>query len=146
MEHDFLSRTWSPLHKQKRDSRGPAGTKERLDTGMRFLGPVKKRRPLPLRKGSGSCVRVPGAPPLMVNGGSASTWGFCRLVMDVVEKTADEHGLLRGVEQSTIRADGEAIIGLMHGPSTNGSSRAMLQQTTGKEHQSCQGPRLGNAY
>jgi hypothetical protein len=57
--------------------------------------------------------------------------GVLQVAHGCVEKTADEHGRLRGVEQSTIKADGEAIIGLMHGPSTNGSSRAMLQQRTG---------------
>ena len=77
---------------------------------------------------------VPGSLPLKVNGGSASTWGALQVVHGCVEKTADEQGLLRGVEQSTIKTDGGAIIGLMHGHSTNGSSRDMLQQATGFEH------------
>jgi hypothetical protein len=72
--------------------------------------------------------------------------GVLQTAHGCVEKTADEHGLHHGVEQSTIEADGAAIIGLMHGPSTNGSSRAMLQQTTGFEHRSRRGPRRGNAY
>ena len=56
------------------------------------------------------------------------TWGVLQVAHGCVEKTADEHGLLRGVEQSTMKADGGAIIGLMHGQSTNGSSRDMMQQ------------------
>jgi hypothetical protein len=60
--------------------------------------------------------------------------GVLQVAHGCVEKTADKHGLLRGVEQSTIEADGVAIIGLMHGQSTNGSSRDMLQQATGFEH------------
>jgi hypothetical protein len=60
--------------------------------------------------------------------------GVLQVAHGCVEKTADEHGLLRGVEQSTVEADGAAIIGLMHGQSTNGSSRDMQQQATGFEH------------
>jgi hypothetical protein len=72
--------------------------------------------------------------------------GVLQTAHGCVEKTADEHGLLQGVEQSTIEADGAAISGLMHGPSTNGSSRDMLQQATGIEQSCCRGPRRGNAY
>jgi hypothetical protein len=72
--------------------------------------------------------------------------GVLQVAHGCVEKTADEHGFVHGVEQSTIEADGAAIIGLMHGQSTNGSSRDMMQQTTGFEHNSRRGPRRGNAY
>jgi len=74
-----------------------------------------------------------GVPRSKVNGGSASTWGPLQAAHGCVEKTADEQGVLRGVEQSTIEADGGAIIGLMHGHSTNGSSRDLQQQATGFE-------------
>jgi hypothetical protein len=69
-----------------------------------------------------------------MNGGSASTWGVLQVAHGCVEKTADEHGLLHGVEQSTIQADGATIIGLMHGHSANGSSRDMQQLAAGVEH------------
>jgi hypothetical protein len=53
--------------------------------------------------------------------------GVLQVAHGCVEKTADKHGLLRGVEPSSMKADGGAITGLMHGQSTNGSSRDMLQ-------------------
>jgi hypothetical protein len=59
--------------------------------------------------------------------------GVLQVTHGCVEKTADEQGLLRGVEQSAFKADGAATIGLMHGHSTNGSSRDMQQQKTGLE-------------
>jgi len=74
---------------------------------------------------------MPGYPPVEVNGGMVAVrqhGGVLQVAHGCVEKTADEHGLLRGVEQSTMKADGGAIIGLMHGQSTNGSSRDMMQQ------------------
>jgi hypothetical protein len=78
-------------------------------------------------------VLVLGYPPFEVNGGSASTWGVLQVAHGCVEKTADEHGVLHGVEQSPIQADGVAIIGLMLGQSTTGSSRDMMQHATGFE-------------
>jgi hypothetical protein len=60
--------------------------------------------------------------------------GVLQVAHGCVEKTADKHGLLRGVEPSSMKADGGAITGLMHGQSTNGSSRDMLQQATGFEY------------
>jgi hypothetical protein len=66
--------------------------------------------------------------------------GVLQVAHGCVEKTADEHGLLRGVEQSTMKADGGAIIGLMHGQSTNGSSRDMMQQGARVGAQMLQGP------
>jgi hypothetical protein len=87
-----------------------------------------------------------GAPTLHGEWRQCVNMGVLQVTHGCVEKTADEQGLLRGVEQSAIKADGGAIIGLMHGHSTNGSSRDMQQQTTGGRAQCCRAPRLGNAY
>jgi hypothetical protein len=67
--------------------------------------------------------------------------GALQVAQGCVEKTADEQGVLRGVEQSTIKADGVASIGLMHGHSTNGSPRNMQQQATGFEYRLTGHPR-----
>jgi hypothetical protein len=140
-------RIWSPLHKQRRDRQSRASRYPRAPGHRDAVArPCQEETPAPASQGLWIMCAGAGGPSSQNEWLQCVTMGVLQVAHGCVEKTADKHGLLRGVEQSTVETDGAAIIGLMHGQSTNGSSRDMQQQGDRVQAQSCRAPQPGNAY